>query len=181
MANHMTPITSERLLLRTPRLEDAAAIFEAYAADPEVTRFLAWRPHESPDTVREFLASTLAEMPSGTRMPFVIESRTGATPIGMIDAIIRGHIATIGYVLARPYWGQGLVTEAFEALIRELWKQPKLHRIQAFCDVEHNASARVMEKCGLEREGTLRKWFEHPQLSDVPRDCLMYAVVRDES
>ena len=46
------------------------------------------------------------------------------------------------------------------------------------CDVENKASARVMEKAGLEREGMLRHWIIHPNISCKPRDWLSYAKVR---
>lgn len=53
-------------------------------------------------------------------------------------------------------------------------------RVQAYCDVEHPASARVLEKAGLILEGTLRKFFVLPNLGEVPRDVFVYARVRDE-
>ena len=51
-------------------------------------------------------------------------------------------------------------------------------RIGAVCDVENRASARVMEKAGLEREGILRRWIIHPNVGFEPRDCFSYAMVR---
>jgi RimJ/RimL family protein N-acetyltransferase len=56
--------------------------------------------------------------------------------------------------------------------------QPSVFRIGAFCDVDNVASARVMEKSGLVREGLLRRWLMHPNISDEPRDCFSYARVR---
>jgi RimJ/RimL family protein N-acetyltransferase len=56
--------------------------------------------------------------------------------------------------------------------------EPTIWRIQAFCDVENRASARVLEKAGLTFEGTLRRYMVLPNLSDAPRDMLCYAKVR---
>jgi len=50
--------------------------------------------------------------------------------------------------------------------------------LTAVCDVENIASARVMEKAGLSREGVLRRWLVHPNLGPEPRDCYGYARVR---
>ena len=57
-------------------------------------------------------------------------------------------------------------------------EQPEIFRIQAVCDVENIGSARVMEKAGMEREGTLRRYVLHPNISDEPRDVYMYAIVK---
>jgi [ribosomal protein S5]-alanine N-acetyltransferase len=71
-------------------------------------------------------------------------------------------------VLARPTWGQGLMTEALSEVVGWALRQPGIWRIGDVCDVENLASARVMEKAGLEREGVLRRWGVHPNLGEVP-------------
>jgi ribosomal-protein-alanine N-acetyltransferase len=81
-------------------------------------------------------------------------------------------------VLARPWWGQGLMTEALTEVVGWALSQPSIFRISAVCDVENVASARVMEKCGLFREGVLRRYLVHPSLGSEPRDCFSYARVR---
>ena len=83
-----------------------------------------------------------------------------------------------GYCLARDAWGQGYATEAAGAFIAAALDIPTLWRIQAYCDVENCASARVLEKIGLEREGTLRRYMVLPNLSNEPRDVHCYAKVR---
>ena len=57
--------------------------------------------------------------------------------------------------------------------------QPEIFRIGSVCDVENPASARVMEKAGMQREGILRRWIIHPQMSDQPRDCYCYSIVKE--
>jgi RimJ/RimL family protein N-acetyltransferase len=84
----------------------------------------------------------------------------------------------VGYVLERAHWGMGLMTEVVAAVRDAAFADPDIHRFQALCDVENLASARVMEKAGMVREGTLRNYEIHPNRSEAPRDCWMYAVVR---
>ena len=55
------------------------------------------------------------------------------------------------------------------------------HRVSALCDCDNPASARVMEKAGMAREGVLRRLTLHPNVSPVPRDCFSYSIVRDDS
>jgi ribosomal-protein-alanine N-acetyltransferase len=51
-------------------------------------------------------------------------------------------------------------------------------RVWATCDVDNVASARLLERVGMEREGVLRQWLVHPNLSEAPRDCLCYSIVK---
>jgi RimJ/RimL family protein N-acetyltransferase len=51
--------------------------------------------------------------------------------------------------------------------------------VQAFCDLENRASARVLEKCDLKLEGTLRRYMVLPNLGAAPRDVFCYATVRE--
>ena len=88
------------------------------------------------------------------------------------------HRLEFGYVLARPFWGRGLMTEALTAIADWAMCQDRVFRISAVCDVENIGSARVMEKSGFIREGVLRRLMIHPNISDEPRDCFSYARVR---
>lgn len=88
------------------------------------------------------------------------------------------HRLDCGYVLARPYWGHGLMTEALAEVAGWAMRQEAIWRIGAVCDIENRASARVMEKAGLRREGLLRRWIIHPNISAEPRDCFSDARVR---
>lgn len=175
-------IRTARLLLRQPAMADAPALLAAYVSDPEVARFMVWRPHSEPAEVEAFLRQCLADREAGKRWAYVLELSTGASgPIGMIDARIRDRTADIGYVLARRWWRQGLMSEACRALSEALLKMPGIDRVQATCDAENVASARLLESCGFTREARLERYMVHPNLSDQPRDCFMYARCRPEA
>lgn len=70
----MVPSTFEtdRLLLRPAQLDDAESIFEGYAADREITTYLAWRPHTSVDSVRHFLSTQQEAINTGKLQSWVI-------------------------------------------------------------------------------------------------------------
>ena len=70
------------------------------------------------------------------------------------------------------------MTEVLTHVVEWALRQPGIWRIGDVCDVENTASARVMEKAGLQREGVLRRWSVHPNLGEAPRDCIGYAKVR---
>jgi len=73
------------------------------------------------------------------------------------------------------------MTEVVRAVSDWALAQSEIHRVWAVCDVDILASARVMEKAGMEREGRLRRWALPPNISATPRDSLCYARVKAAS
>jgi RimJ/RimL family protein N-acetyltransferase len=171
-------IETERLLLRKPRPDDAHAIFEGWAQDQEVTRYLTWRPHQRVEETQEFVQSCLTAWEQETRFPYVITLKESGKVIGMIDPRIEGSKVGIGYGSGRAHWGKGYVPEATGAIIEWTFQQPSIYRVYATTDVDNIASRRVLEKVGMQCEGILRKYILHPNLSDVPRDSYMYAITK---
>ena len=70
------------------------------------------------------------------------------------------------------------MTEALTEIAGWAMRQDGIRRLGAVCDIDNLASARVMEKAGLAREGILRRWLVHPNISPEPRDCFSYAKCR---
>lgn len=171
-------IETDRLVLRKPRMDDAPAIFAGWTQDPEVTRYLTWRPHRRLGQTESFLQSCLAAWASGTRFPYVITLKENGQIVGMIDPRLEGSKVGVGYGLARSHWGKGYMTEATRAVIDWAFQQPEIDRVYATTDVENVGSRRVMNKAGMRCEGILRKYIVHPNISDEPRDSYMYAIVK---
>ena len=178
MINPPKTIKTERLRLRKAKLADAEAIFRQYAQDPEVTRYVSWRAHRNLDETREYMQMCLLAWDVGKAFHWVIESAEDKQVMGMIIARVNAEKWELGYVLARAYWRQGYMTEALKAIIAWALKQKEIHRVWAVCDVDNQASARVMEKVGMQREGILKRWSLHPNLSAEPRDSFCYAITK---
>jgi len=171
-------IETERLLLRWPRADDAGAVFDSYAQDEEVTRYLRWHPHKGVQETLEFM-TMLAEVPAdGSRLTWAVTLKGDDTLRGMVELTVHDFKAEVGYVLARPFWGRGYMTEAVRAVVRLALRRPGLYRVWGVCDVDNLASARVMEKAGMQLEGVLRRFTIHPNVSPEPRDARIYAVTR---
>jgi len=167
-----------RLRLRIPNLEDAEDIFNLYAQDKQVTRFLTWKPHESIEETKEFLICCKCAWDEGTAFPWVLIEKETNQLVGMIEVEFEKHRAKLGYVLARTFWGAGYGTEAAHLVVAWAIAQPNIFRVWAVCDVENLQSARVLEKAGMKREGTLKRWLYHPNFDKKPRDCYVYAIVK---
>jgi ribosomal-protein-alanine N-acetyltransferase len=169
---------TSRLILRPIAPEDADPIFDLYAQDAEVTRYLTWRPHERREDTAAYIAACIASNPMISRT-YVLTNRRDEAVVGGFDLRQPApNRLEFGFVLARHWWGLGLMTEALTEVVSWALRQPLVHRIGSVCDTENIASARVMEKAGMVREGSPRRWLVHPNLSDEPRDCFSYAIVK---
>lgn len=140
---------------------------------------MSWTPHQSIDDTLTFLGRIVGNNAEGRSKGFLIFSRESGELLGSIGGAIDQHRMQFGYCLARDAWGLGIATEATRAFVASVLEIPAICRIQAYCDVENRASARVLEKAGLELEGTLRRFLVLPNLGDSPRDVCCYAKVRD--
>ena len=164
--------------MRAPLLEDAPAIFEQYAQDREVTKFLLWRTHESVDETVIFLKRCQALWSEGLVFSWIILRKQDHQLMGFILLILNEHRAEIGFLLAKPYWRHGYMTEAVKAVVDWALAQETIYRVSAHCDLENVMSCRLLEKVGMQLEGVLRKYDVYPALSDEPRDTYCYAIVK---
>lgn len=172
-------IQTARLLLRRNTPDDAKPMFETYAQDPEVTRFMTWHPHHSVEDTQAYLDYCDRVWATRTAFPWAIVRREDGRVIGGIEARVDGHRVEFGYVIARAAWGRGYATEAARVVVRLALDAPGIQRVWAYVDCENVASVRVLEKAGLAREGCLRKWYV-PSGFGVPRDVWSYAVVKEQ-
>jgi len=168
-------ILTERLVLRRPRDEDAGAIFERYASDPEVTRYLSWPTHRTIDDTLGFLVCShlaWAQWPAG---PLLIESRDSGQLLGSTGLEFEtAEAVSTGYALAQDVWGNGFASEALRAVIA-IAASVGVKRLAACCHTEHQASIRVLERCGFERDGFFCGEPSFPNLHGAQR---AYSFVR---
>ncbi len=173
-------VETVRLLLRRPRSSDALEIFRRYAADEEVTQYVCWPRHRSLSDTHGFLRFSDTAWERWSLGPYLIEAKEHKALIGSIGiAFETRYRASAGYVLARVAWGKGYASEALRALM-EATKQTKLQRIYALCHCSHQASIRVLEKCGFNREGKMLRHTVFPNLGlQEPSDVFCYAYVKN--
>ena len=171
-------VETERLILRRPRGEDARAIFERYAADPEVTRWMSFVRHQTEDDTRAFLAASDAQWERWPGGPYLICERSGGRLLGGTGLDFETPWrAETGYILARDAWGRGYATEALRAVV-DVASRVGVRRLQAHCHAGHARSWRVLEKCGFEREGLLRRHSLYPNFDATePQDSYFYARI----
>jgi RimJ/RimL family protein N-acetyltransferase len=166
-------LETARLVLRKPTLADAEAVFQRYASDREVTKFLSWRRHQSIEETRAFLECSEREWTQWASGAYLIESREPAGLLGSTGLHFESTmIAITGYVLAKDAWGYGYATEALSAIV-ELARTLGVRSLRASCHVENIASMRVLEKCGFVREKP-DHYVTFPNLGPIPVESLGY-------
>jgi RimJ/RimL family protein N-acetyltransferase len=85
--------------------------------------------------------------------------------------------AEIGYALGRAHWGKGYMREALSALLEYAFRTLGLHRIEADVDPRNEASIRLLERLGFQKEGYLReRWL----VDGATHDTLFFGLLRKE-
>ncbi|WP_328995298.1 GNAT family N-acetyltransferase [Kribbella sp. NBC_01245] len=146
-------ITTERLVIRRFRGEDAAA-FAAYRSEPEVARYQGW---DAPYPIEQARAAVEAFANGDPARPgwfqYAVDLRgelIGDIGIRLHDNLMQ---ADLGFTLAPAYQGKGYAAEAVAALLDHLFTTQRLHRVSAECDARNAASARLLKRLGFQQEG----------------------------
>ena len=149
-------ITTENLILRPFREEDVPAI-TAEMNDPEVVKTTHAMSYPFPEeNVRRWIGGMSASWEKGSSCVFAVTGRETGEMYGFICLVMepRDHRAELGYAYGRRHWGKGIGTEACKAVIDFGFQVLDLHKIYARHFVSNPASGRVMQKSGMEYEGT---------------------------
>ena len=150
---------TDRILLRRWQESDASALFK-YASDPEVGPRAGWPPHksqeESLDVIKNIFtndttwAIVLKETGEAIGAMGYFTHDTSNIPIGQNDC-------EIGYWVARPYWNQGICTEALRLMLDYCINVKQFENIWSDHFIGNPASGRVMQKCGFVDTGCLNR------------------------
>lgn len=175
----MTPVLeTQRLRLRPFQIADAAQL-QAILSEREIAYNVLSVPHPfEADDATHYLQKRLTS--DENNLVWAMTSLTDDILMGCVRIWItpKHHRAGLGYWLGKPHWGQGLTTEAVRCVLQYAFTNLDLNRIFAECFPENPASARVLEKCGLRYEGTLRQ-VVYTRFGEF-RDLQQFAILRDE-
>lgn len=170
-------LETERLILRPFQKEDGKDMFKNWASDDRVTRFLRWNTHESEQdsfTICEIWSNESKDIKNYQWAITLKDTKEVIGSIGLVDleeSMLRGEI---GYAIGYNFWGQGIVKEALEELLK-YFKELGFVRIQAFHELDNSNSGKVLLKSGFECEGILRK-FEKNKNGELV-DVKMYSII----
>ncbi|MCL1885043.1 MAG: GNAT family N-acetyltransferase [Defluviitaleaceae bacterium] len=165
-------LRTEHLILRKFSKYDAEDMYE-YAKDARTAEFMTWEPHKSIEETKEVLFNFFLSK-AGI---YAIEYENKC--IGCIDIrIIPEHEkATFGYVLNRKFWGRGFMTEALSAVLKVCFEKLELNRVESTHYVGNEGSGRVMEKCGMKKQGI---GIREQKIRGIFRDLVHYAILKED-
>lgn len=176
----MQTLTTERLRLRDWQDRDLQP-FAELNADPDVMRYLMTVINrDESDALVQRCRDHIQEHGWGF---WALEHKQAGHCIGFVGlnkprwSLPCSPCVEIGWRLAKPYWRQGLATEAAKAVIQFGFEQINLDDIKASALVDNQASISVMEKLGM---NNLNQNFDHPAMKgfDKPSECVLYQITR---
>lgn len=174
-------IETDRLILRRYKIEDADAMYKNWASDSEVTKFLTWQPHSSVEVSRSIIEDWLKKYSDKKYYQWAIVLKdNGNEPIGGISVVHMNEdisMVHIGYCLGRAWWRRGIMSEALKAVTDFMFDTVEVNRVEARHDPRNPNSGKVMQKCGMKYEGTLRSADRNNQ---GICDACYYALLRSE-
>lgn len=173
-------LETERLQLRRFKISDAKAMFQNWANDPVVTEYLTWPAHRNMAETKAVLKNWVAQYEDPMYFQWAIVLKGEAEPIGSIGIVRldqRIKSVHVGYCIGQNWWNQGIMTEALERLISFFFNEVKVNRIDSVYDPRNPGSGKVMEKCGLTHEGTIKQGdWNNQGISDY----VIYGLVAED-
>lgn len=172
-------LVTNRLILRKFKIDDAQNMFGNWASNPNVTKYLTWPPHDNVETTKLIINEWINEYSAENFYQWAIEIKEIGEPIGSISVVRINEAVNeveIGYCIGEKYWRKGYTSEAFKKVIEFLFDEVGANRICAKHDTDNPNSGRVMVKCGLEYEGTLRKAGRNSTNSVC--DLAVYSIIK---
>ena len=170
-----TPHTPVRL--RPAGSHDAESML-AWRKEPSVRRFQPLTDLSLDQLRAEVAGQRINDLYRGRGDKFQWIVLDGHAPAGWITLVVNNWdhgLAEVGYALSTAFQGRGVMTRAMGLLLKDLFTNTRLERLEARCATGNGASQRVLEKLGFEREGRLRGYF---RLGNRRVDNYLYSYLR---
>jgi RimJ/RimL family protein N-acetyltransferase len=166
-------IITPRLRLRAPKTSDAPRLTEL-ARDWDIVRMSSRMPHpyqlSDADT---YIAQVLAQRDPKNRALLIEHGQSGIVGAIGLFLSVKGQ-PEIGYWIGKPFWGQGLATEALNALQTWARQDLGLRYLTAGHFADNDASGQVLVKAGFLYTGEVRNLFSASRKTDVPTRMMVW-------
>lgn len=173
-------IDTNRLILRKFEDKDARYIYENWASDDEITKYLQWQSYTSINQGKERIEFLKENYKNKNYYDWAIVLKDINQPIGSIGCVeLKEDIKAvhIGYCIGKKWWHQGITSEALKAVIDFFFDKVGVERVESRHDPNNVNSGKVMQKCGMKYEGTMRKAdFNNQGIVD----CSYYAILKED-
>ncbi len=172
-------IETNRLILRKITRNDAYQAYTSWCTDADVCKYLPWSKHKDVNETLE-LYTMWENTYDDETFRWIVELKDNHEVIGTIDVISREYlyngVCKIGYVYAKKYWGMGYGTEALAAVIKYLFNEADAEVVYGECYSRNIASGKIMQKCGMQYEGTLKGRVIDKE--GIRNDLISYSITK---
>lgn len=172
---------SSDLIMKKIELSHLDEVYSIYSND-NVFEYCGIIPKHNKETVKSMIGHFERDFLKRSRIKWGIFRRQDDTKlVGILEAFDfnqKVNMVTIGYFLSEPYWGQGIATQALEALVKFLFESANVNRIQADVMPSNESSKRVLLKNGFKKEGVLRQ--AHLWSGKGVIDLEIYGILKEE-
>lgn len=145
-------LETTRLVLRRFTLDDIDDVYNNYASNPNVTKYLTWDAHENKDVTKSILTSWVNSYYNDYFYQWAIVCKRTNEVIGaisIVDIDMDNELFEVGYCIGESYWGNEFTKEALNAVIEYLFEKVNIKGIIGCHELDNINSGKVLEKCGL--------------------------------
>ena len=175
-------LETERLILRKIKIEDAEIAFKNWCNSDMVDKYVMWKRHENVNVTINLYKNWIKEYDDLKTFRWIVELKENHDLLGTIDVPSKKYMdagaVEIGYCYSDKYWNKGYATEVLNRIIRYLFLECDANIIFAAFMENNPASGKVMKKCGMTFEGTLRARVKDKE--NKINDLLYYSITKDE-
>lgn len=173
-------LENDRIILRPFVVEDYESVYKKFESDYAITKYLRWKAAENIEVAVEVVNGWIENYKNKNFYQWAIVPKDFGEPIGTISVVEMNEQIDkvhIGYCIGSQWWHQGYTSEALAIIIPFFFERVKVNRIESQHDPNNPNSGRVMEKCGMKYEGTLRQndWSNQGIV-----DASMYGLLKSD-
>ncbi|MGR5211625.1 GNAT family N-acetyltransferase [Vibrio rotiferianus] len=165
-------LEAQHVAIRYLEESDAIPLFENYLGDEQTCLYLNRQAHQTPTQTLQAISrwQTQYGLAHPNLLVLAIEEVASQVPIGCLVLIPEKSSSEIHFGISRNYQGKGYATQACMLGIEYL-KSIGVQEVHTAPYIDHQASIRVLEKCGFQKRGVLKEYTVFPALSDELQDC----------
>ena len=174
-------LETDRLILRKFKIEDALDVYNSWASDSNVTKYVSFNPHKDVNETQEILTQWIKEYDNNS-FNWVVELKNTYELIGSVSIMNikeKHENCEVGYVYGSKYWGNGYATEALKAVLKYMLNDCEFHLVEARHYETNPASGKVMGKAGMKKEAILRERRKNKNTVNFD-NLVVYSIVKED-
>ena len=175
-------LETERLLFRKASVNDAKDMFNNWANDKEVTKYLTWDAYKKEEDTLKFLKYLEENYQKDNFYNWIVVSKEDNTIIGTVGAVDIDEVNNtieVGHCYGRKWWNKGIATEALTRIIKFFFEEVEVETVYAYYVDGNIASGKVLEKVSMTYEGKLRKRV-YDKVTKKQADIISYSITKED-